>query len=105
MGPSLLEHTLKGILRSGHQQSTCDVTQRVAGRGPASYYTNAEILDSSVSPYLEDGDYEFHYFGEADSRVVVTRQNGSWLKVPPSTRTPNRRWLCLRARRSPRRRP
>ena len=90
MGPSLLEHTLRGMLRSGDQQSTCDVTQRVAGQGPASYYTNAAILDSSVSPHLEDGDYEFHYLGEPDPRVPVTRQDCLWLKVPPSARTINR---------------
>jgi hypothetical protein len=89
MVPSLLVHTLKGILRSGTGESTCEVGQRVAGEGRATYYTNPSIVDSSVSPHLCDGNYEFRYSDEPDNWVSVTRRDGFWLNVPPSSRTPN----------------
>ncbi len=90
MGPSLLVHTLKGMLRSGEHESTCIVTQRVAGQGNAKYYTNAVIVDASVSPHMEDGNYEFNYVGQQGAPEVVTRENGIWLNVPPSVKTPPR---------------
>jgi hypothetical protein len=49
---------------------------RVAGQGNASYYTNPEIVDSSVFPPLEDGDYTFNYLGEPDAPVEVKRRDG-----------------------------
>jgi hypothetical protein len=87
MVPSLL--TLKGILRSGTGESTCEVEQRVAGEGRVTYYTNPSIVDCSVSPHLYDGSYEFRYSDEPDNWVSVTRKDGFWLNVPPSSRTPN----------------
>jgi hypothetical protein len=90
MEPSLLVHTLKGMLRSSDQQSICNVTQRVAGRKSAFYYINADVIDSSVIPHLEDGEYEFQYLGEPEPPVRVTREDGMWLNVPASTKTPAR---------------
>ena len=66
---------MRGILRCGGYESTCNVTQHIAGQGDARYYTSAEILDNSVSPALEDGTYEFSYLGEG---------------APPSRRKPPR---------------
>ena len=50
-------HVLKGKLMGEGHESTCNVTLRAERHG---YYTNAAIVDASVSPRLEDGDYEFH---------------------------------------------
>lgn len=82
-------HILKGILRSETGESRCDVRQRLAGEGRVTYYTNASVLDSSVSPQLNDGDYDFRYANEPENWVKVTRQGGAWPNVPPSSRTPN----------------
>jgi len=86
--PTVQVRYLKGTLRSGDGESTCNVSQRIAGQQGAAYYTNPTIDDSSVSPPMSDGEYRFHYLGEPDSRVVVTRQDGAWLGTPASTRTP-----------------
>jgi hypothetical protein len=88
MNPNLQVRTLQGILRCGEHQSTCAVMQRIAGEGQATYYTNAQIVDSSVTPHLDDGKYEFSYLGETNASEVVTREDEIWLKVPPSTRRP-----------------
>lgn len=90
MRPRLLVHALKGILRRADQQSTCNVTQRVAGQGHASYYTNADVMDSSVTPHLEDGEYSFHYLDDPEPPVQVIRRDGIWCNVPPSTKVPTR---------------
>lgn len=86
MAPNLTVHSFTGILRSASGESVCSVTQRVAGQGESTYYANAAIVDSSVSPSLPDGDYEFRYRDESGDAVPVTRENGFWLKVPPSAR-------------------
>ena len=78
-----------GVLQSGNQESTCKVRQQIAGQGKTSYYTEAEILDSSVSPPLQDGIYMFQYLGEANAPVEVKRDDGIWLNVPPSAKSPS----------------
>ena len=87
MAPNLL---MQGILQSGNQESSCKVRQRLAGQGKASRYTEAEIVDSSVSPPLQDGIYMFHYLGEANAPVEVKRDDGGWLMVPPSAKLPSK---------------
>jgi hypothetical protein len=89
MNPTLQVHGLQGVLHRNGDQSTCLVTQRVTGEGRAIYYTNALISDASVNPHLDDGEYEFSYPGETNAPVRVTRQDGIWLNVPPSTKTPH----------------
>jgi hypothetical protein len=65
------------------------VTQRVAGQGEATYYVNARIIDESVSPPLEDGEYELSYVGESEKHLVY-RRDGIWFDVPPSSKKPHR---------------
>jgi len=79
---------MQGTLRSGNRESTCKIRQQLAGKGKGSYYVDADLVDSSVSPHLEDGVYMFNYLGETNAPVEVRRENGLWLNVPPSAQSP-----------------
>ena len=85
---NLLTKGLQGTLWNGIHKSDCIVMQQVSGQGQTKYYTNPEIMDSTVSPHLVDGDYNFQYSGEAGPPATVTRRDGFWWKVPPSSRNP-----------------
>ena len=88
MIPVLQIDSLKAIIRSGTGESQCEVMQRIAGEGRATYYTNPSIVDLSVSPHLNDGDYQFRYVDESNDWATVTRNDGAWLNVPASSKSP-----------------